>query len=316
MPRRHFIKLFKVTKADALINSGVKNANDKKIKKISSQGAQMAVAVRYLTKTGCYPPGNFQTSGASYLYDEPTGLLLSTVSIQPYDSIYFESGTAWALLSEIRLWSSLILTLLPENGSYAIIPAEKPMVFKAEDSVDSLQFIGNIQNRLSERENSESYISGHRFVDSGYDFHHTSTQVEQTLDFYHAIDPMNKVLIRGLSCMLKAKVLSRSYHALEEAALLTYISTEAVFALLVEKLQLKSVKELYAYIEDQVPNGYHLANYHKDCRENRNNLVHPSLKFGAYDLPNLIADDYMETYSNLVELYRFYILNLPIQNDC
>ena len=275
----------------------------------------MSIAVRCLTKTGCYPKGNFSNSDASYTYDENTELLLSCVTIQPCDESYFQSGTAWALLSEIRLWSSIALTLFPANGTYSFIPAERPMVFKDLSSSDPSTFIKRVPEKLLKSELRECFITGYKFTEEGYTFHNTTILSTEVSDFYSAIDTNDHVLMRGLSCLLKTKVLSQSYLAMEEAALLTYVSAEAVFNLLLKKLNFKTVKELYAYIEETVPNGQFLVEYHKECRANRNILVHPKSPMTTLGLPYLEADDYFDTYTSLIELYRFYLLNNPILNN-
>lgn len=121
--------------------------------------------------------------------------------------------------------------------------------------------------------------------------------------------------MRGLSCLLKSKILALSSLVIEEAALLLYFSKEAAFYLLKENKRLKSINDVYEYIKSNVPNGIPLAQYYYQCRELRNMLCHPNSHKERLSIIPMMADDYYDTYSALVELYRYLIAGIPIENS-
>lgn len=270
-----------------------------------------AIAVRYLAPNGHYPMFNLNTTQYVLKYIPEHNLLYSAVKLKKEDSHYYRSETSWAFISEIRLWSALALSVHPEDGKYTIAPLDHPLVFYEKEFRESY-FVEILEaTRIINR----STIIPPWKTDEKYEFHHLAPDLSLVDKLYNVIDPTNKVLLRGLSCLLKSSLLSQSRLAMEEAALLCYISLEGISNLLREKLQLKKQFDLYSFMEANVPNGKFLADYLKECRLNRNILAHPDSDLCTDLLPNLSSDDYFETYECLVELYRYVLLSIPIRND-
>ena len=269
-----------------------------------------AIAVRYFSPDGHYPMFNLQNKDYVLKFDREKNILYSAVKLKPFDLHYYQSGTTWAFISEIRLWSAMTLSVHPADGKYVFAPLDHPLVFNEKN------FNDNYSSVIAEAiRGLNACTIRSPTISNEYEFHHLITDEELIQRLFLGIDPENKILLRSLSCLLKSSLLSQSRLAIEEAALLCYISLEGAMNLLRQKLNISKLNEVYKYIEDNIPSGKTLADYHRQCRNNRNVLAHPDSTLTDDLLPILSTEDYFETYQTLVELYRFIVLGIPISND-
>jgi len=133
---------------------------------------------------------------------------------------------------------------------------------------------------------------------------------------YHSIDPNNHLLIRGLSCLLKSRLFMGKYLYLflEEAALLVFVSMEALLSLVRNSLKSSGINnptfsQVYDIISRRYTPGIDLSEYFEECYDHRVRLVHPDNRFGAAGIPYLEADDYFDTCTDVERLYRGYLLD-------
>lgn len=94
------------------------------------------VLLRLMSPKGFYPNKNFVSKNAAFISNKRYGYVLSIVHSQKADEQYFNSETSWALISEIRLWASIILAIPKESGAYTFYPNNYPISLDDTDFVD------------------------------------------------------------------------------------------------------------------------------------------------------------------------------------
>lgn len=139
-----------------------------------------------------------------------------------------------------------------------------------------------------------------------------------TSRLYEALLQSDNVLLRGVSCYLKSHLLWRteritSVSLSEEMAFNLYIALEAGLSVLRRRLSEQeqrrvSFDDVFRFVANTFSYGEGLAEYWRDCHDDRNALLHPDSIFGAYVMHPMVADDIYELLDPMQSLYRYLLL--------
>ncbi|MDO9579247.1 MAG: hypothetical protein Q7J06_01575 [Bacteroidales bacterium] len=273
-----------------------------------------------MSPRGRYPQNSFQSEEAVFVSQYTIGRVYTLVKAQVADEQYHNSETAWALVSEIRLWASIALSIPEDSGVYILYPNPRPVVIKRNkapfDKLTTQDFVDKMGRYLHEKEEGLNVESIAYESFSSVDF---SSDIQEQL--FQAIDCNNHVLIRGLSCLLKARLFMSKdlYLFIEEAALLVFFAVEALLSLVLESLRVSGISnpnfnQVFDIISKRYTPGVDVTDYFRDCYKKRIKLVHPDNKYEVLGIPKLDADDYFDTCTDMERIYRDYILDKAINS--
>lgn len=264
--------------------------------------------VRYLDRSGYYPEVDFCTPDSNYSFDSGRDILCSVVRIHDEDEIYENSEAGWAYPSEIKLWAALTLSIPADQGWITFVPSSRPVVLN-ENYVDNTLAFESIRGMGSAIINDDHIRSVFREGSQscgGYNFHSFNVDLDELSRICDGINLKDQVLIRGLSCFLKAQYMSKNPLTFEEATLLLYISLEAAFSIIKRVHKFESYDQVFNhFLNDANTDGENIVHFFRECRRLRNIMNHPNSREGAYGIPPLRADDFCDIYNILSELYRF-----------
>lgn len=260
-------------------------------------------------ESGFYPEYEFLRPRAYYYGSERDRLVFSVVRKQGSFSDETLSEVQWADPSEIRLMGALLLSRKPDWGQFFFESVYfRTIPIHVRYDVD-----------LTHPEVRRALYSHARiFSKAPGSFFNIATQKdafepEWAEKLYDSISPQNRLLLRGISCLLRGGMLARRRTFMGDAALNAFVSLEALIYLIGRHLSgSKNIKtdDAFAYLENNFSGGKGLVNYFKKCYENRIKIVYPGNRFGDFLFPPLFADDFLDTQETLVEVYRDVILKL------
>lgn len=270
--------------------------------------------VRYLDKSGQYPEVEWCTTESNYSFDPGRNVLCSVVRLQDEDRTYNSSEVAWAYPSEIKLWAALALSIPADQGWITFVPSSRPLILDESLIDDALAFesIRGIGSALLTDECIRSVFRDESDICKTYNFHSGNVDPKELNRILNGIDLKDQVLIRGLSCFLKAQYLGKNRLTLEEATLMLFISLEAAFSIIRRENVFESYEQVFNhFLNDPNTDGESIVHFFRECRKLRNIISHPDSREGAYGIPPLMADDFCDIYNILSELYRFLIAGIP-----
>lgn len=276
------------------------------------------IVLRLMNEKGRYPNNSFLSKNVSFISDKRCGFIYSIVRTDFEDSQYFNSEISWALVTEIKLWSSIMLSIPKDEGIFTIYPNNIPIELEdtnfLNQDFNSEQFLDSMRLYLSKKIQGINLSRDIRnsISDTSFD-----TKVQDTL--FSRIRCADHILIRGLSFLIKSQILisTNVYLFIEEALLLLYLAIEAAL-LIIRNNMIKhghnepSFTDVFKIINEKYLPDIDLSDltdYFKACYENRILLVHPDNKYKVSGIPNLAADDYFDTYVNMIEFYRDILIN-------
>jgi hypothetical protein len=265
-----------------------------------------------MSPKGFYPSTPFLNKNAIFIPEHARSIVYSVTRFTKEDWEHHYAEMMWAYVSEIRLWASLILSIPEDFGHVCIYPRYEAVLiddfdFPADDLSDK-QCCQNISDMVFNKLNGLDYGITAKYEFQSYNFNHN---IQTKL--YNAINPKLPLLIRGLSFLIKSQIVSRNYLLTEEAALLVYIALEAALRIIRNGLIEQGIKnpsfdQVFEKVKDKFPSGEDLADYFRECYDNRIMIVHPENDFGSYYIPPLQADDFFDTYTAVVDFFRYLLI--------
>lgn len=130
---------------------------------------------------------------------------------------------------------------------------------------------------------------------------------------FDAIDLGDHLLLRGLATWLKSGMLWMHRSFPEEANYALYISLEASFAVVRERLRQlgnpnPSAEDAGRYVSDIFRGDGTEGRYFGEFYEDRIRTLHPSSRYGTFVYAPLGRDDFYWLFRDLREMWRFLIL--------
>lgn len=142
----------------------------------------------------------------------------------------------------------------------------------------------------------------------------------ETIELIRAINPRDRLLIRGLSKFLTARALSCQRGFLEEAGIAAFISLEAALTIVRQHLEFirghqASFDDAYDHLRLTFPTGEPLAEWLRELYDLRVIAVHPSSRFGEFWSPPMTVEHCFEAIGWLIPLYRYVLLSeVPVES--
>ncbi len=128
----------------------------------------------------------------------------------------------------------------------------------------------------------------------------------------HLQTTTNPIVLRGVSCLLKARM-AFQYHEFGEAAcIFLWIALDAAHSLVLQTLRETGVanptsEDAARYFEKISGYGAYWEKFFEDDYENRIRAIHPDNRFGAEVIPQFQADDFYELNEMLILLFYFFV---------
>jgi hypothetical protein len=268
--------------------------------------------IRCMNSAGTYPRVPLAFDGAYYSGCNDYGPVYTVVRDVPdFEDEYTE--LLWGRPSEIRLWASLLLSVPEGEGMVCIYPNNDPLTLDFAECVTQDFTSEEFSNQVAELVGQgRAFQSQPPPIFQSRQWNAETVKDQRVLFF--RIPTWHRLLIRGLSTLLKSQMLWQHPIFQQEAVLLLYISLEASLELIRENIvgtveQPGSYQQAFNYISKTLRYGKPLAEFFKECcYENRIIIVHPNSRFGSYSAPPLCADDFYDTYGTVVTMYRHLLI--------
>lgn len=220
------------------------------------------------------------------------------------------SELIWLYPEEIRILAALALSVPEGHGSLRFFPSSRiRLPFSLLDDLSSEKSLGMIREASLSLANDSGFES-YALVDR------KQSSIDFQLDLFESIDPSDDLLIRGLTCLLKAQRLIGDRELAQEAYINVSIAREAALEMIREHLEADghnnpSFADAHDYLVEKFRAGEHLAEFllyqHRLWVETK----HPKSALGPLWMPQLMADDFYETWEALVSVYRHILTGEP-----
>jgi hypothetical protein len=260
-------------------------------------GRRRPFLLRILDDRGSYPPVNFRSGDALFV---ASSSVVYTVVPPEEPNEYGFSEIAWANVAEIRLWGAIALAIEEGKGFYHFYPLEEAGTTLWVERLDE-ESVRLAAERSAARAGPQSH-----------NLHWVKPNVDEIGRLYEALKAADNVLLRGVSCYLKSHLFWRTFF-MEEMGFNLYIALEAGLTVIRKRLSAAakrdvSFDDVFKFVGDNFAYGEDLAEYWKDCHDDRNALLHPDSDFGAYVMHPMDVDAIYEMFDPMLSLYRFLLL--------
>jgi len=136
------------------------------------------------------------------------------------------------------------------------------------------------------------------------------------LSVLHRLETANPLILRGVNCLLKARMAFQHGELREAACIYLWIALDAAHSMVLQKLRATGVvnptsSDAARYFEKL--SGYQTEwdRFFEDDYENRIRAIHPDNRFGAEAIPQFLADDFYELNDLLIPFVHFLVSELP-----
>jgi hypothetical protein len=136
------------------------------------------------------------------------------------------------------------------------------------------------------------------------------------LPVLHRLETANHLILRGVNCLLKARMALQHGELGEAACIYLWVALDAAHSMVLQKLRETGVvnptsSDAARYFEKW--SGYQTEwdKFFEDDYENRIRAIHPDNRFAAEAIPQLLADDFYELNDLLIPFFHFLVSELP-----
>lgn len=288
-------------------------------------GGQSCVWARLMSPLGMYPERSFGHHDAAYHFATDAAMTVVRVVPHPIMANYY-SEVEWAHSEEICFMAAIALARA--DGDAPVTPYPLPEAFPVSLAADvdlsdaalQTEIKGAVLAKLSQRLSKANVdtrvhdpvlppsLSGAEYRTSGSGFLYEHYQALAS-----AMDPTDKLLVRGLSTWLRSAMLASHYWFIEEAITTLLISMEASFRLVVRRLKAEghanpTAADAAAFI-GRVFNEAPLERYFAGYYDSRVMSMHPESRFGVFPFAPLAVDDYYHLHGSMRALYAYLVAN-------
>lgn len=281
--------------------------------------------VRLLSPLGLYPNTSLIVGNSIAHFMDDISLMIA-----PIDNTESEySDVAWLKLNEIRLLSSILLSI--DEGMLLFHPHPHLHYIRISDEViisDILDLLCSHLFQAIAKPDTYQEVRGHRLVvknpynmhssiglpvagEPKYRYRNNCINNDSLSKLHAKIDITDKLTMRALATLLCSSLLMCYPHLLEEAINSTFISLDASFSMVQRRLKelgnpSPSSKDASEFIS-KVFNTEGPEKYFQDYYESRIMAFHPSSRFGEFAHSPVIADDCYDLFDSLISVYRYLI---------
>jgi hypothetical protein len=135
---------------------------------------------------------------------------------------------------------------------------------------------------------------------------------DRRLVLSHLQTVTNPIILRGVSCLLKARMAFQHHEFGEAACIFLWIALDAAHSLVLQKLRKSGIanptsEDAARYFEKISGYGTEWEKFFEDEYENRIRAIHPDNRFGAEAIPQFESDDFYELNEMLIPLFYFFV---------
>lgn len=276
------------------------------------------VVVRGCSPLGLYPLESIESADCAYIVRDD--LVLTMTRFQREERRPY-SEMEWAETQEIRLWASIVLSGEIDLGKFIIYPLPVATHVHAEpqdladESVQG-EAIDALANELA-RAVGGFYVKGcvlpPGFGGHSYEFASQKLDRDRQHALYEGINTKDDVLMRGLSTLVRSKMLAAHPHFLEEAAMTLFVSMEASLRLVLRRLRRQGLPDptpadAAQFVCESFGEDTAAERYFGEYYDVRVATLHPESRFGASSFAPMQADDHYDLYGGVLEMYAYLIL--------
>jgi hypothetical protein len=271
------------------------------------------VLLRLLGNRGRYPEQDF--AWASHLLSVSGPLRWSAVRQHLHTPIGEYSEVQVLSPEEVQLFAALALSVSSptDHGHLRAEPLTHAIPIEIDTGrldLRSTAIRGLLADKVAAVPELSHYAEGALQPD---DFYSIPSIGDQLRELIRAINPRDRLLIRGLSKFLTAQALQRERWYLEEAGIAAFISLEAALTIIRQHLEFTrgrsaSFDDAYDYLRVTFPTGQPLSEWLRELYDLRVIAVHPSSRFGEFWAPPMDVEHCFETIDWLITLYRHILL--------
>ncbi|HAS6090581.1 TPA: hypothetical protein O4G41_004654 [Vibrio alginolyticus] len=281
--------------------------------------------VRLLSPMGLYPSESIIIGDSIAYFGKDISFLLT-----PLDDVEPDySEVAWLKLNEVRLLSSMLLSI--DDGMLLLHPHPHLHYIRVSNEVSPSDILDLVRSHLFQAiavPDSYQEIRGNRFLvqtpynqnssvdlpvidEERYRYRDNCINSEVLLKLHAKIDITDKLMMRALVTLLRSSLLMCYSHLLEEAINSTFISLDASFSMVQRRLRASgnpspSSKDASEFISD-IFNTEGSEKYFQCYYESRIMAFHPSSRFGEFAHSPVIADDCYDLFDSLISVYRYLV---------
>lgn len=280
--------------------------------------------VRVFHPRGQYPRGSLSLPEALYFADDEIAFCVThTMRWVPGDVEAPYTEMDWVTPDELRLISSVLLCEMESEGRILFYPVHhySPIVNRQKldltrpDTIQALKLL--VLDGLRKPEfgyNSETLNQCLRWRYSLID--EAQADLTRQADYWRRINPADLLLLRGLSALIKADMLSRYSEFFEEATICCFISLEASFRLILKRLASGGVRDpgskdaahwLHEHFDSHTGHAAPLGRYFEEFYDQRVMTLHPSSRFGDFAYAPLAHDDYYHLRGSLRSIFGYLV---------
>ena len=288
--------------------------------KVSHMPVAKRFHVRLMSPLGRYPTNSFCSESAALIVSPE--VCFSIVRVPPGGSGFSELDCLTAF--ELPLYGSILLS--GEAGSPYVYPypTDSSVTLKTEHFASIEEpCIRECRSVLFEKvqRNMGSYPTSlwHNPPALGgmkYDIVSEHMLGSDRLSVLHRLETANPLILRGVNCLLKARMAFQLGELREAACIYLWIALDATHSMVLQKLRQTGVVnptsgDAAKYFEKL--SGYQTEwdRFFEDDYENRIRAIHPDNRFGAEAIPQFLADDFYELNDLLIPFFHFLVSELP-----
>jgi hypothetical protein len=288
--------------------------------KISHMPIKKGFQVRLMSPLGRYPASTFSAESAALVISPE--ICFSIVRVPKEDWSFSEVDILSAL--EIPLYGSILLAGEPGTPYHYPYPSSYSVLLETETLQDiDDECILECKSFLVEKiRTTEPYLSGpfHKPPCEGglkYDLVPWNSSADSDrLTLFQNLQTANPVILRGLNCLLKARMAFQHHELGEAACIYLWVALDAAHSLILQRLRDKGIsnptsKDAAQYFEKISGYETEWEKFFEDDYENRIRAIHPDNRFGAEVIPQFRADDFYELNDELIPLFHFIVSGFP-----
>lgn len=276
---------------------------------------------------GQYPKVTLYTANGLFHADDD--LVFSVVRSESWQLLVPEGSYSefdWAFPQELRLLVAMLLCETRDGPLIRFYPVVRfsPVLALDEPDFSNPGFVQDVKELLLQAAKKPRSNHSDNVIKKCIEGKYCLIESEQYAferfnTFWNKIDVRNYVLMRGVYALIKAEMLACHRAFWEEAIIISYISLEATFQLVIRALEKAGVKnpnskDASVWLHENFDKAFGHSEpltekYFEEFYEDRIRTLHPSSRFGETPYAPIMHDDFVHLRRSLREIFAFLVSN-------
>lgn len=290
--------------------------------RLSNRPVKKGFRTRLMSPLGRYPGDNFFAGSAALIVSPEICFSINQVTKNDRGLSEVDSLNVF----ELPLLGSILLAgeggtpyLYPYPTSFSLLLETDNVEEISEQAIAECRtsLLGEIQKQADDE---YAGIRLHKPPALGgikYELFPSKQDDGDRLKVFRHLATTSKVVLRGVNCLLKARMAFEHTELGEAACIYLWIALDAAHSLILQRLRddgfaNPSSKDAARYFEKISGGLYaHAEKFFEEDYENRIRAIHPDNRIGAEAIPTFLADDFYELNDMLIPLFYFLVCELP-----